>query len=215
MVYNGYEITKLNNLRNLEEETQLWFNINVCLFKRQGWNLQLTNIYTEKISEEDAEQILYLFKNKLEETIENLLDFISKQEYNEDKYEVEFYTGYELNLIEQILKEKLNCKNDIYNYNNKRFIIWNNYVQNIHILRGGKNLEKQQITIDIDNLTDEEILLILKHRKNQGNTWWDTVKKEPFYIFKDFRRAFMRELTRALFMYLIIKYGLLELIKGA
>lgn len=74
-------------------------------------------------------------------------------------------------------------------------------------------MEKQQITIDIDNLTDEEILLILKHRKNQGNTWWDTVKKEPFYIFKDFRRAFMRELTRALFMYLIIKYGLLELIK--
>ena len=136
MVYNGYEITKLNNLRNLEEETQLWFNINVCLFKRDGWNLQLTNIYTEKISEGDAEQILYLFKNKLEETIENLLDFISKQEYNEDKYEVEFYTGYELNLIEQILKEKLNCKNDIYNYNNKRFIIWNNYVQNIHILRG-------------------------------------------------------------------------------
>lgn len=48
MVYNGYEITKLNNLRNLEEDTQLWFNINVCLFKREGWNLQLTNIYIQK-----------------------------------------------------------------------------------------------------------------------------------------------------------------------
>lgn len=74
---------------------------------------------------------------------------------------------------------------------------------------------KQQITIDIDNLTDEEILLILKHRKKQGKTIWDTIKQEPFYLFKDFRRAFMREVVRALFMYLIIKYGLIELIKGA
>lgn len=75
-------------------------------------------------------------------------------------------------------------------------------------------VEKQQITIDIDNLTDEEILLILKHRKNQDKTWWETLKSEPFYFWKDFRRAFMREIVRALFMYLIIKYGLIELIKG-
>lgn len=74
-------------------------------------------------------------------------------------------------------------------------------------------MEKQQITIDIDNLTDEEILLILKHRKNQGNTLWDTIKKEPKYLFKDFRRAIMREIARGISMYLVIKYGILELIK--
>lgn len=73
---------------------------------------------------------------------------------------------------------------------------------------------KQQITIDIESLSDEEILLLLKYRKKQGTTWWDTIKKEPAYLFKDFRRAFMREVVRALFMYLIIKYGLIELIKG-
>lgn len=74
-------------------------------------------------------------------------------------------------------------------------------------------MDKQQITIDIDNLTDEEILLLLKYRNKKNLTKWEIIKKEPFYWFKDFRRALTREIMRCLSMYIIIKYGLSEFMK--
>lgn len=73
--------------------------------------------------------------------------------------------------------------------------------------------QDNKITINIDDLTDDEILMILKHRKSKNKTIWDTLKKEPLYFFKDFRRALLREVARGISMYLIIKYGLVELLK--
>lgn len=72
---------------------------------------------------------------------------------------------------------------------------------------------KEQIKIDIDSLTDEELLMILKHRKKKQQNIWDTVKKEPIFWLKDIRRAFIREVMRFLTMYLLIIYGLSDIIK--
>lgn len=68
--------------------------------------------------------------------------------------------------------------------------------------------------IKIEDLTEEEIILILKHRTKQGKKGIKYfLSKEPLYIFKDIRTAFVRELMRFGFLYLLIKYGFADLIK--
>lgn len=75
--------------------------------------------------------------------------------------------------------------------------------------------EKRNVAyIKIEDLTDEEIMLVLKHRSKQGKKGFKYfLSKEPFYIFKDIRTACMRELVRCGFLYLLVKYGLNEVIK--
>lgn len=141
MELNAYETYKLNSLKDLEDGTQLWFNISNVLYKENDmWNFQCTGICTWEISEKDGEEILYLFKNKVDTSIKTLLEFIDIHEYSSEQYEYDFYTGYELELIKILLKEKLEYKEtmetEIFSYKGKRFSIWRNYNHGIHIYKG-------------------------------------------------------------------------------
>lgn len=76
-----------------------------------------------------------------------------------------------------------------------------------------ENKEHQNFAIiRINDLSEEEIQIILKHRSKQGkNGFRYFLTKEPLYLFKDFRRACMREIVKCGFLYLTFKYGLSEL----
>lgn len=76
-----------------------------------------------------------------------------------------------------------------------------------------ENKEHQNFAIiRINDLNEEEIQIILKHRSKQGKSGLKYfLSKEPLYLFKDFRRSCMREIVKCIFLYLTFKYGISEL----
>ena len=72
-------------------------------------------------------------------------------------------------------------------------------------------MSKQEIKIDLGELTSDEVMMILEHRQSDKKTsFW---KKEPLYLWKDIRRALSRRIIDYVLLYFVIKYGLSDLIK--
>lgn len=81
-----------------------------------------------------------------------------------------------------------------------------------------QNKEEKQINniayLKIQDLTEEEIMLILKYRSKQGkNGFAHFIKKEPLYIWGNLRSAILRYAVNYGIMYLMFKYGISEMIK--
>lgn len=71
--------------------------------------------------------------------------------------------------------------------------------------------QKHEIKIDLGELTNEEIIMILEHRKTEKQkTFW---QKEPIYLWKDVRRALSRRIIDYTLLYVIVKYGLSDFLK--
>lgn len=76
-----------------------------------------------------------------------------------------------------------------------------------------ENKEHQNFAIiRINDLNEEEIQIILKHRSKQGKSGLKYfLSKEPLYFWSDLRKALLREIVRAGLTYLLIKYSFIAL----
>ncbi len=142
-ILDCYEVYQLENLKNIKPKDQLWFNIVNCLYKVEDndWTFQLTGISDFKhFTDNGVENILKNYKEQVDDKIQELLNFISSLA---ELQEYEFYTGYQYDLIEKILNNKLEKRfidmEYCYYYNGIYFTIEENFHQHIYVLGVEKN----------------------------------------------------------------------------
>lgn len=146
-VLNSYEIYKLNSLKDIENDTFLWFNDYNCLYKKDNqWIYNAVNLCAESLTLEKAQNILDNYKYNIEETIEEILYTVVNSDMK--KYADECLTGFSSDLIIQVLQDELEWKEDkiseiIFYFAERKFQIWGDYHHQLHI-REVKNEQRKE-----------------------------------------------------------------------
>ena len=137
-ILNSYEIYKLNSLKDIENNTFLWFNDYNCLYKKDNqWIYNAVNLCAESLTLEKAQTILNNYKYNIEEEIEEILYTVVNSDMKE--YAEKCLTGFPLDLIIQVLQDKLDWKEDkisktiIFYFAERKFQIWGDYHHQLHI----------------------------------------------------------------------------------
>ncbi len=148
-ILNSYEIYKLNSLKDIENNTFLWFNDYNCLYKKDNqWIYNAVNLHTESLTLEKAQNILNNYKYNIEETIEEILYTVVNSDMKE--YAENCLTGFPVDLIIQVLQDKLDWKEDkisktiIFYFSDRKFQIWGDYHHQLHIREVKKNEQRKE-----------------------------------------------------------------------